>query len=151
MTYEEAVQECARRNGRNKFIEHVPKEAKPGVWNWTSRLRPDWRRLSTSDRLDNPVRQGERFRTTADIEVTVMTHWRAPFTGGDTAVLPAGTVVVARFDQLPNVPGFSCVPENAETLERDLVREEDRRAEKYGGYSLSFVLDDIGTKLEPLP
>jgi hypothetical protein len=80
-----------------------------------------------------------------------MTHWRAPFTGGDTAVLPAGTVVVARFDQLPNVPGFSCVPENAETLERDLVREEDRRAEKYGGYSLSFVLDDIGTKLEPLP
>lgn len=151
MTYEEATQECERRNKRYKFIEHVPQEVKPGDWNWTSRLRPDWPRFSTSDRLDNPVRQGERVKTMADIEVTVMTHWGAPYTGGGTAVLPAGTVVVARSDQLPNVPGFSCIPEDAETLERQLVREEDRRAETYGGYSLSFVLDDIGTKLEPLP
>ncbi len=30
-----------------------------------------------------------------------------------------------------------------------LVTEEDLKSETYGGYSLSFVLDDIGTKLTP--
>ncbi|MGO9753403.1 MAG: hypothetical protein ACLP8S_18470 [Solirubrobacteraceae bacterium] len=151
VTYEEALNECERRNAGNKFIEHIPREAKPGVWSWSSRLRPDWRSFSSSDRLDDPVRAGERFRAKADIEVAVMTHWRAPFTGGDSAVLPAGTVVVASHDQLPSVPGFSCVPEDYDELERKVVPEEDRSAGKYGGYSLSFVLDDIGPKLEPLP
>ena len=79
-----------------------------------------------------------------------MTHWRAPFTGGNSAVLPSGTVVIARSDQSPSAPGFNCVPENYDELEPVLVSEGDRRDGKYGGYSLSFVLDDIGTKLQSL-
>jgi hypothetical protein len=150
MSYEEARAECARLDDREKFSEHIPREVRPGEWKVSSRLRPDWRRFSTSDRLDNPVREGERFVADADTEVLVMTHWRAPFTGGNEAMLPAGTVLVVRYDQNPNAPGFGCVPEDYDRLEAVLVPEEDRKAEKYGGYSLSFVLDDIGTKLTPL-
>jgi hypothetical protein len=150
VTYEEAVQECERRNLRNKFIEHVPGKVQPGGWNCTSRLRPDWRRFSTSDRLDDPVRKGERFIVEAETEVEVMIHWRAPFTGGNEATLPAGTVLVARYDQNPDAPGFNCVPEDHDRLEAVLVSEQDRSAENYGGYSLSFVIDDIGVKLTPL-
>ncbi len=50
-----------------------------------------------------------------------MTHWRAPFTGGQNAILPAGTIVVARDDQRPDAPGFNCVPEDYARLETVLV------------------------------
>jgi hypothetical protein len=148
VTNEEAREECKRRNARNKFIEHIPRETAPRVWSWTSLLRPNWRQFSSSDRLDDPVRKGERFVAKSDNDVAVMTHWSAPFTGGNEAVLPAGTIVVARYDQQPDVPGFNCIPENYDQLEPALVPEDTRLADKYGGYSLSFVLDDIGTKLE---
>jgi hypothetical protein len=150
MSYEEAVRECERLDATDRFTEHLPVEAKPGEWKVSSRLRADWRSRSTSDRLDRPVKQGERFVAARDIEVNVMTHWRAPFTGGNRATLPAGTVVAARFDQNPEAPGFTCAPEDYERLEPILVPAEDRRADNYGGYSISFVLDDIGTNIEPL-
>jgi hypothetical protein len=150
VTYEEALEECKQRNACDKFSEHVPCETEPGVWSWSSRLRPDWRQFSSSDRLDDPVRKGDRFAAKSDIDVAVMTHWRAPFTGGNAAVLPVGTIVVATHDQRRDAPGFNCIPENYDQLEPALVPEEDRLAGKYDGYSLSFVLDDIGTKLESL-
>jgi hypothetical protein len=149
MTHDEAVQESLRLDERDKFIEHFPVETQPGVWKISSRLRTDWRTRSSSDRLDRPVREGERFVVREDLDVGVMTHWRAPFTGGHRAVLPAGTVIVARFDQNPDAPGFNCVPEDYSGLEPILVPAEDRSADKYGGYSVSFTLDDIGTRIDP--
>jgi len=125
-------------------------EVRPGEWKVSSRLRADWRRFSTGDRLDNPIRKGERFVVEHETPVEVMTHWRAPFTGGNSATLPAGTVVVASYDQSSDAPGFNCIPEDYERLETALVPEADRTAAKYDGYSLSFVLDDIGPKLRPL-
>jgi hypothetical protein len=150
MSHEDALRECERRDARAKFIEHVAVEVRSGVWKISSRLRPDWRRFSTSDRLDRPVKKGERFVARGDVEVAVMTHWRAPFTGGQNAILPAGTIVVATDDQRLDAPGFNCVPEDYERLETILVPETDRGNGKYGGYSLSFLLDDIGVKIDPL-
>ncbi len=150
-SYEASRAECARLDARDRFIEHIPCEVSPGVRKVTSRLRADWRRLSTSDRLDDPVRKGERFVVASGAKTQVLTHWGAPFTGGNELTLPAGAVVVAQDDQNPNAPGFSCVPEEYDRVGALLVPEEDLRSEKYGGYSLSFVLDDIGTKLTPLP
>jgi hypothetical protein len=149
MSYDEALKECQRLDATEKFIEHLPAERDPGVWTITSGLRSNWREYSTSDRIDRPVREGERFVARSDVEVLVMTHWLAPFTGGHKAVLPAGTTIVARSDQMPDVPGFNCVPEDYAGLEPILVPEEDRNANKYGGYSLSFTLDDIGTLIDP--
>lgn len=45
-----------------------------------------------------------------------------------------------------DAPGFSCVSAEYEHLDLVLVRAEDQGAEKYGRYSLSFLLDDIGTR-----
>jgi hypothetical protein len=150
MNYEEALKECERRNEKEKFSEYIPREAQPGVWKLSFRLRADWRRFSTSDRLDRPVVKGERFVAADDIEVLVTTHWYAPFTGGNRMILPRGTVMVASYDQHPDAPGFSSVPENYTELEEVLVPEEDRSAEKYSSYSVSFILDDIGTRIDPL-
>jgi hypothetical protein len=149
MPHDEAIRECERRNSQEQhgFIEHFAVEVQPGVWRVASRLRPDWRRFSTSDRVDRPVKKGERFIAPKAITVKVLTHWRAPFTGGNDAVLPAGTILIANQDQSPRAPGFSCVPEDYAGLEPDLVPELDRSGGKYASYSLSFVLDDIGKTL----
>jgi hypothetical protein len=61
---------------------------------------------------------------------------------------PAAPFSVAQYDERPGYPGFSCVPEDYDGLEATLVPADDRNHPKHGGYSLSFVLDDIGTKIE---
>ena len=147
---EEVVDECERLNAAEPFIEHTPSEDGKGGWIIASSLRPDWQRFSKSDRLDRPVCRGERFAVRDDVEVKVATHWNAPFTGGHAATLPGGTIVVAADDQVPGFPGFACVPEDYEGLEAVLVPEADREVETYSGYSLSFTLEDIGSKLFPL-
>jgi len=150
VTYEEALAECERRNTEEKFLEHLPHETRPGLWSYGSRLRADWRQRTSSDRVNRPVRAGERFVVAQDIEVLVGTHWSAPFSGGHRSVLPAGTIVVATYDQSADAPGFDCVPADYEALESHLAPAKDRQAAKYDGYSLSFTIDDIGPKLESL-
>jgi hypothetical protein len=100
--------------------------------------------------MGKSVQEGDRFRLTADAEVLVTVHWFAPLTSGAKAAMPEGTVVVARHDQAPGAEGFSCVPEAYQELEPVLVPEEDRLADKYGGYSVVFKAADIGTTLEAL-
>ncbi len=150
MSREEAIAECEGLDAQqsNKFTEHVPVELQPGIWRAGSRQRADWQRFSDSDRLDRPVKKGDRFVVPCDVEIQISTHWFAPFTGGHIATLPAGTILIANYDQRPGYPGFSCVPEDYHELETTLVPFEDRKDPKYSGYSLSFVLDDIGTKIE---
>ena len=80
----------------------------------------------------------------------MLTHWRAPFTGGNRARIPAGTVLVVAFDRLPAAPGFTVTPQDYETLENLLVPPEDRLAGKYSGYSASLTVDDIGDGVVPV-
>jgi len=150
MSYAEAVAESKEREAKNKYMECAPLEAEPGSWKVTTRLRPDWRRLCNSDRVDRPVKKGERFLVVADTEARVLTRWRAPATGAGTAMVPAQTILVADEDQSADAPGFSVVPENREQLESVLVSPAERKAQNYDGYWLSFVLDDIGPKLQSL-
>jgi hypothetical protein len=76
-----------------------------------------------------------------------LTHWRAPFTGGFECTIPVGTTLVAVHDQADGAEGLAFRPEGYEEMERLLVPEEDRAAEKYDGYSLVVLLAEIGTKL----
>jgi hypothetical protein len=97
------------------------------------------------------VRKGDRFVAVEDISTGVLTHWRAPFTGGNDAIVPKGTVLIALDDQKKGRPGFACRPERYEEMENLLVPEEDRTADKYDGYSLVLESADIGTRLVPEP
>jgi hypothetical protein len=150
MSYDEVLAQCHQRNADDKYLESLPVESEPGVWRVNTRLRPDWKTFCTSRRVDRPVKKGERFQVIEDCEVRVMTHWRAPFTGGHKSQIPAGTVLVADMDQGTNAPGFYLVPEDYEHFQAGLVPHEERTSEKYDGYSLSFQLDDIDTIIREL-
>ena len=88
-------------------------------------------------------KKGARFLLTSPIPAIALTHWHAPFTGGHEVSIPAGTIIVVNIDQVEGAAGVSCSPENYEELHAALVPEEDRRAEKYGGFSLSVLLADL--------
>ena len=90
------------------------------------------------------VRQGERFVVTEDHSVQGLTHWLAPFTGGFEGTIPAGTIVVARYDQHPTAPAFNAIPEDYEGLEEMLIPSAERSHGKYDGYSLTLFASDIG-------
>lgn len=94
------------------------------------------------------VYDGDRFITKQEIKTNGLTSWGAPCTGSFECVIPAGTILVARYDQVPGATGFGCVPEKYEEMEKLLVPAKDRFELKYGGYYFVFLNQDIGTKLE---
>jgi hypothetical protein len=96
------------------------------------------------------VRVGDRFVATADIAISGLSHWKAPFTGDFETVIPEGTVLVAPHDAFAEAEGFYCVPEQCDDLEAVLVPEADRLDPKYDGYSFVFLESDIGGKLRRL-
>lgn len=88
------------------------------------------------------VKQGDKFKITRDTNVSGLTIWGAPYTGGFECILPAGTILVANADSWGQ--GFGVVPEMYNELEKRLVPETDRTAKKYGGYYFIFSKSDIG-------
>jgi hypothetical protein len=97
-----------------------------------------------------PVRAGDSFVAAQDIPTSALTSCKAPATFGFDTVIREGPVLVAPDDAGVDAPGFSCIPERYEELERALVPEEDRLHPKYDGFY--FVLDRaaIGSKLRRL-
>jgi hypothetical protein len=89
------------------------------------------------------VRKGERYRTLRDLEVGVLTHYRAPFTGGGRAILPAGEIFTVAIDPPAHAVAASCDPQRYEALHEKLVSEEDRGGHNYSGYSLVVEFDSI--------
>jgi hypothetical protein len=80
--------------------------------------------------------------------VAGLSTWRAPFTGDFQTTIPQGTVLVSDSGQREGAPGFSVVPEDYERLEPQLVPDDTRLAEKYGGYYFVFLATDVGDALE---
>ena len=58
------------------------------------------------------IRKGQRYRALEDLSVKFLTHWKAPFTGGGRAMMPAGTA----FTVVADPPWFTfsvrCVPDD---------------------------------------
>lgn len=96
-----------------------------------------------------PVQRGDRFRLRRSSAQNVTIVGYAPsHTMGVTAIVPAGTVVVA-LDQEPGARAFRCYPENYEAVEAELVPGETR-AGNYVSYCLTFAEREIGGLLEPM-
>ncbi len=87
-------------------------------------------------------RDGEVYAAIGDFNVSFLTHWRAPFTGGGEGVLPSGTRVRVHVSHAEPILVYADA-ENASDLELALVPAEDRLAPKYGGYSLSISTEDL--------
>jgi len=82
------------------------------------------------------IRKGQRYRVLRDLDVRVLTHFRAPFTGGAKATLRAGEIFRIAHDPPEEATAASCDPENYEALHESLVPQADRLWHNYSGYSL---------------
>jgi hypothetical protein len=79
-------------------------------------------------------------------------------TTGFDAELPKGLVVIAlqdAHDDWETYPGLPAIPEDYGRWERILVPEADLALKDeyrgYDGFHLSFTVQDIGSRLTPLP
>lgn len=96
----------------------------------------------------NTVLSGDRFLTLKEIKTTAGISWAAPYTGSAECVIPEGTTLVVKYDQVKGARGFSCIPEKYKELERVIVPAKDRYELKYAGYHFVFLNEDIGPKLK---
>jgi len=106
-------------------------------------------RIALQGRLPHPrIAQGERFKVIRPLAASGLVQWKAPFTSGFECVIPPGTILVANHDSVPVSIAFGCVPANSKELEAQLVPEQDRTSEKYGGYYFVLPYKHIGRELE---
>lgn len=99
----------------------------------------------------SPIKKGDRFVLTGDWNTNALTHWAAPFTGGEICVVPKGTVLIAAHDLVVSASGFYVRPKDYEELEKVLIPEGTRTADKYDGYSLVLLCNDIGNLAKRIP
>jgi hypothetical protein len=107
----------------------------------------EWARTFEREQLRSWVRfprPGDLYELAGDTEISYVTHWAAPFTGGGKGLLRAGTRVrVAAEFADPEPIAVYCDPVEKSRIEADLVPESDRRAENYAGFSLSISTADL--------
>ena len=82
------------------------------------------------------IRAGQRYRARIDFATNALTHWRAPFTGGNEVTFPAGEVFEIVGDPPAGATAAYCKPERYDELHSRFIPKDDRDAEKYDGYSL---------------
>ena len=91
-------------------------------------------------------RDGDVYEALADMAISYVTHWRAPFTGGDTGRLRGGTLVrVTVYPHEPEPVDVHAKPLDTERVEREIVSEADRRSAKYAGFSLAISTTELNT------
>ena len=93
-------------------------------------------------KLDKP-RAGDRFVVQEPFEAIVAVHWRAPFTSGCDRTLQEGLEFTVLIDPPPEATAIAAQPSDVGRWESELVPEEDRTADKYGGYSLVISFDNL--------
>jgi hypothetical protein len=82
---------------------------------------------------------GEIYEAIHDVEIGCLTHWRAPFTGGQRVLLPAGTKLRVEVNSSDAEPiGIYALPLEYERMQALLVPSLDVGAENYDGYSISI-------------
>jgi hypothetical protein len=93
-------------------------------------------------------RTGDRYVVREGFNAHVLTQWRAPFTGGSQQILPVGLEFVIDHDPMPKSKGIAARPDPYDVWERELVSQEDREAEKYGGYYLVVLYELLDAHCE---
>ncbi len=99
------------------------------------------------------IREGQIYEAREDAEVTCMTSWAAPFTGGHDRVFPKGERVTIASDPPDGATAVYCDPWRYEELHESMVPEGERKNRKYRGYYLCIELkvleDQFDRKLDP--
>jgi hypothetical protein len=107
----------------------------------------EWARTFEREKLRSWARfpcPGEVYELTSDAEISYVTHWSAPFTGGGKGLLRRGTRVRIA-DSIGDSEPIGVYADALEKsrIEAELVPEADRKADSYGGYSLSIKTAEL--------
>lgn len=107
----------------------------------------EWARNFEREQLRSWVRfphPGEIYELIEDAEISYLTHWSAPFTGGGKGLLRKGTQVrIAEATGDPEPISVPAYPLDKASVEVELIPEAERKADKYGGFSLSISTGEL--------
>jgi hypothetical protein len=82
-------------------------------------------------------KKGDVYEATRDVEVSYLTAWSAPFTGGGTGMLLKGDQVIVDQEMIFLQPvAVYAKPIDYASAEARMVPESDRSDKKYGGFYL---------------
>ena len=81
------------------------------------------------------IRKGQRYVAKAELELTCLLYWNAPFSAGCPVTFPRGEVLVVRTDAVLPASAVSCLPERYDELLAVLLK--DVLHEGFVSYSLS--------------
>jgi hypothetical protein len=76
-------------------------------------------------------KKGDVYEARTDVEVSYLTSWSAPFTGGGSGTLKKGERVIIDYDPLPRPIAANAKAINYTHVEEDMVPESDRSSTKY--------------------
>lgn len=97
---------------------------------------------------------GEVFQAMNDVEITYLTHFMAPYTGGEKAILLKGEKVLVSKPLNSKPKGYYCYPLNADEVEQRIIPNSDKNNPAYNGFSLSIDTKSLNTdfiKIELMP
>lgn len=80
---------------------------------------------------------GEVFEARYDIQISYLTHFMMPYTGGNKAKLLQGERVIISKPNQVNPLGYYCYPINEDEIEKRIIPISDRNHPAYNGFSLS--------------
>jgi len=81
---------------------------------------------------------GEVYEAIQDIQISYLTHFMAPFTGGDKAKLLKGERVIVSKSNQAKPLGYYCYPINDNEIEHRIISDSDKNDPAYNGFSLSI-------------
>jgi O-acetyl-ADP-ribose deacetylase (regulator of RNase III) len=96
----------------------------------------------------------EVFEAVDDIQISYLTYFMAPYTGGDKAKILKGERVVVGKPNQEKPLSYHCLPINAGEIEKRIIPLSDRDNPAYDGYSLSIetkLLNKYFKQIELMP
>ena len=131
-------------------IDDLMREMKEGKRKSIGSPEVDWARDYERSLLLSSTRfpkQGDVYSAIEDMEVSYMTAWRAPFTGGGKTTIRRGE----RFwiDSAPSSQqpiSVYAVAMRYDALELEVIPAVERENPKYNGYYFSFKTEDLNTR-----
>jgi len=92
-----------------------------------------------SSQLERDFRKkGDVYEATPDVEVSYLTSWSAPFTGGGTGTLNRGERVMIENAFLARPISVNGTPIDYARVEERLIAQRERSNPKYDGFRLSL-------------
>ena len=89
-------------------------------------------------------REGDGYLAVRDVPALTMISFRAPVTGGEEVVIPAGTRIEVAVEPVHEAPiTIYAIPRNYTDMEKYFVPESDLLNPKYAGYGLSINIREF--------